>query len=113
MDELDVFKSEVREWLDVNCPQSMRTPMPEAEACWGGRNAKYKNPDSKLWMDRMASRGWTTPTWPKEYGGGGLNKKQSKILQRELGRINARPAEAFGCFCRHLDVTSKGHCHEH
>lgn len=97
MDELTEFQTEVRQWLEENCPQSMRTPMPDAEACWGGRNAKYKNPDSKRWMDRMASRGWTTPTWPKEYGGGGLTKKQNKILQRELGRIKARPSlQSFG-----------------
>ncbi|HAD26039.1 MAG TPA: acyl-CoA dehydrogenase, partial [Alphaproteobacteria bacterium] len=40
---------------------------------------------------------WTAPTWPKEYGGGGLNKDENKILQQELGRIRARPAlSSFG-----------------
>jgi alkylation response protein AidB-like acyl-CoA dehydrogenase len=70
----------------------MRTPMPEEESPWGGRNASWPNPDSKVWMDNMASRGWTAPTWPKEYGGGGLSKDENKILQQELRRIKARPA---------------------
>jgi alkylation response protein AidB-like acyl-CoA dehydrogenase len=95
--DLEQFRQETRAWLEENCPQSMRTPMPEDETCWGGRNAVYKNPDSKVWLDNMASRGWTAPMWPKEYGGGGLNKDENKILQQELGRIRARPAlSSFG-----------------
>jgi alkylation response protein AidB-like acyl-CoA dehydrogenase len=69
----------------------------EDETVWGGRNAKYKNPEAKLWLDRMASRGWTAPTWPKEYGGGGLTKEENLVLQQELRRIKARPAlSSFG-----------------
>ncbi|HBC55124.1 MAG TPA: acyl-CoA dehydrogenase, partial [Alphaproteobacteria bacterium] len=65
MSDLEQFRQETRAWLEENCPQSMRTPMPEDETCWGGRNAVYKNPDSKVWLDNMASRGWTAPMWPK------------------------------------------------
>ncbi len=97
MADLEAFRSEVRAWLDENCPPSMRTPMPEDETVWGGRNGTFKNPDSKLWLDRMASRGWTAPTWPKAYGGGGLDADENKVLQQELGRISARPPlNSFG-----------------
>ncbi len=97
MSALEEFRAETRAWLEENCPQSMRTPMPEREMPWGGRNASFPNPDTKLWMDRMAARGWTAPTWPAEYGGGGLDKAQNKILQEELSRISARPAlTSFG-----------------
>lgn len=97
MEALEQFRQETRTWLEENCPPSMRTPMPEEETVWGGRNATYPNPDSKLWLDRMASRGWTAPTWPKEYGGGGLSKEESRVLQQELRRIKARPAlSSFG-----------------
>lgn len=75
MEPIEKFRQETREWLEANCPASMRTPMPEEETPWGGRNATWVNPDSKVWLDRMASRGWTAPTWPKEYGGGGLTKE--------------------------------------
>lgn len=97
MDAQRDFREEARDWLEKNCPQSMRTPMGEAEAVWGGRKAKHKNPDSKLWLDRMAARGWTVPTWPKEYGGGGLDPTEAGILNEELFRIGARPAlTSFG-----------------
>ena len=97
MSELETFRAETRAWLEENCPASMRTPMPEREMPWGGRNASYPNPDTKVWMDNMASRGWTAPTWPAEYGGGGLSKEENKILQEELARIKARPAlTSFG-----------------
>jgi len=86
------FRAEVRSWLETNCPPSMRTPMPADEHPGGGRNAKWKNPDSKLWLERMAERGFTVPTWPKEYGGAGLDAAENRILQQELRNINARPA---------------------
>ena len=94
---LDTFREETRSWFEANCPESMRTPMPEREMPWGGRNATYANPDTKVWMDNMASRGWTAPEWPAEYGGGGLSKEENKVLQQELARIKARPAlTSFG-----------------
>lgn len=92
MDALETFREETRQWLEANCPPSMRTPMPEEESPWGGRRATWPNPDSKKWLDAMASRGWTAPTWPRQYGGGGLNKDEARILQQELGRLKARPA---------------------
>ena len=66
--------------------------MGEDEAPWGGRKMVWKNPDAKLWLDRMAERGWTAPMWPREYGGGGLSKAQNKVLEQELRRLKARPA---------------------
>jgi len=75
----------------------MRTPMVPEEVVWGGRKPVFVNPESKLWLARMAERGWTCPTWPTEYGGGGLDKEEAIILGEELARINARPAlTSFG-----------------
>ncbi|KAB7739502.1 acyl-CoA dehydrogenase [Parvibaculum sedimenti] len=97
MEPIEKFRQETREWLEANCPASMRTSMPEEETPWGGRNATWANPDSKVWLDRMASRGWTAPTWPREYGGGGLTKEESLVLGQEMRRIKARqPLSSFG-----------------
>ena len=90
--ELDVFRTETRAWLEANCPASMRTPMTGDETPWGGRKFKWKNPDSKVWLDRMAEKGWTAPMWPKAYGGGGLSAAEARVLEQELARIKARPA---------------------
>ena len=97
MSNLENFRAEVSEWLEENCPPSMRTPMVEDEVVWGGRNAVYKNPESKIWLDKMGEKGWTAPALPKEYGGGGLNSDEIKILNSELFKIGARPAlNSFG-----------------
>ncbi|MEO9970950.1 MAG: acyl-CoA dehydrogenase family protein [Hyphomonadaceae bacterium] len=89
---LDAFRTETRNWLEENCPASMRTPMSESEIIWGGKTQVYTNPDSKLWLERMGSKGWTAPEWPTEYGGGGLSRAEAGVLQQELRRIKARPA---------------------
>ena len=91
MQNLEVFRDEVRGWLDENCPESMRTPMDANEHPGGGRNATYANPDTKVWLERCAERGFTVPTWPEEFGGAGLNKDENLVLRNEMGRINARP----------------------
>jgi alkylation response protein AidB-like acyl-CoA dehydrogenase len=98
MSDLELFRAETRAWLEVNCPGSMREPYRgEDDQVWGGRNAEYKHPDQKVWLDRMAARGWTTPTWPKEYGGGGLDPKQARILAQEMRRLKCRrPLDSFG-----------------
>jgi alkylation response protein AidB-like acyl-CoA dehydrogenase len=98
MSDLETFRAETRQWLEANCPPSMRGNMPSmtdsdtGDVVWGGRRAVYRNPEAKLWLDRMGARGWTAPTWPKAYGGGGLTKDQAKVLTQDLARIKARPA---------------------
>jgi alkylation response protein AidB-like acyl-CoA dehydrogenase len=39
----------------------------------------------------MAERGWTAPTWPREYGGGGLSKDEAKVLAEEMTKQKLRP----------------------
>ncbi len=82
----ETFRAEARDWLEENCPPTMRRA---GGYTAGGRKAKYPNPETKLWLDRMAERGWTAPHWPKEYGGGGLSTEEHQILADEMGRINA------------------------
>ena len=90
--KMSEFRQEVRHWLEQNCPESMRSPhRSEADVCWGGRNFTFQSQDQKLWLDRMAEKGWTAPAWPTEYGGGGLGRAEVKVLKEELARIHARP----------------------
>jgi alkylation response protein AidB-like acyl-CoA dehydrogenase len=96
--QLEEFREETRRWLEENCPPSMRKPVRgDDEVVWGGRRAVYKDPDSRVWLERMAERGWTAPTWPKEYGGGGLSKDEARILQAEMRQLGCRqPLMSFG-----------------
>ncbi len=77
-DDLSTFREETRAWLQDNHPASLRK---------GGAPATAE--DRKLWRQRLADKGWGTPTWPKEYGGDDLNGNQLNILQDEMAAIGA------------------------
>jgi alkylation response protein AidB-like acyl-CoA dehydrogenase len=96
--DLEQFRQETRAWLEENCPAAMREPVKSFEDMYnGGRNPEIDHPDQKVWCDRMAARGWTVPHWPVEYGGGGLDKDEVKVLSQEMSRIGARsPLGSFG-----------------
>lgn len=97
MTDLQSFRATTRAWLEENCPETMRQPMSEADVCWGGRKWVFQSEDQRLWLDRMATRGWTVPEWPQAYGGGGLSGDEAGILKEEMSRINARPPlQSFG-----------------
>ena len=95
MSDLESFRAETRAWLEANCPASMRggsggRPTDE-DVVWGGRRQTYRNPEAKLWLERMGEKGWTAPTWPRAYGGGGLSRDEAKVLTQEMARIKAQP----------------------
>jgi len=91
------FRAEVRAWLEENCPPAMRTRMPEDEQVAGGKQAVFKRPEQKIWLDRMAAKGWTAPTWPKRYGGGGLSNEEALILDEEMQDLGCRtPLRGMG-----------------
>src|SRR5690349_16116800 len=98
MADIEAFRSETRAWLEANCPPEMREPVrSEADICWGGRNWTFQSDAQRLWLERMAERGWTVPHWPKEYGGGGLSPAEAKVLKEESNRLGARqPLTSFG-----------------
>jgi acyl-CoA dehydrogenase len=90
---LDDFRAELRAWLGQSCPPSLRTkPGDGDDGVWGGRKSPPMTPDERLWLDRMAARGFTAPTWPREYGGAGLTQPEAQVLREELARFGCRDA---------------------
>src|SRR5262252_3862269 len=89
--DLETFRKDTRAWLETNCPPEMRRPiLTEDDHCWGGRNWTFASDAQRVWLERMASRGWTVPTWPREYGGAELSPSQYLVVLEELRRIDAR-----------------------
>lgn len=96
--DLDTFRRDTRTWLDANCPPEMRQPArSEADICWGGKRFVFQSEAQRLWLQRMGERGWTVPTWPRDYGGGGLSHAQAAVLREEMARLKCRtPLQSFG-----------------
>jgi alkylation response protein AidB-like acyl-CoA dehydrogenase len=90
---LEDFRAATRAWLESNCPAEMRQPLRgEEDYCWGGRNASFQSEAQRLWLQRMGERAWTVPTWPRDYGGGGLTPQEAVVLQQEMRALSCRPA---------------------
>ena len=85
--QLDAFRAATRAWLAQNCPAGARGP---GQIPWGSSKIELQ-PDVALWLQRMADKGWTVPTWPKAYGGADLSRDEYLVLMEELRRIDARP----------------------
>lgn len=98
LNPIDEFRAELRAWLNENCPEEMRDGlMSEEGICWGGKDWVFTSEAQKIWLGRCASKGYTVPTWPVEYGGAGLSRDQEKVFGEEMALINARsPLESFG-----------------
>lgn len=98
MSDLQEFRREARAWLETNCPAEMRTPIrSDTDVCWGGKKFRFASDAQRKWLEAMAARGWTVPTWPTEYGGAGLTAAQAAVLSEEMARLGARPPlQSFG-----------------
>jgi alkylation response protein AidB-like acyl-CoA dehydrogenase len=83
--DVEGFRTEARTWLEENFPPSLKGNNLAMAALLGGK----MTPDAELWKQRMGAKGWGTPTWPTEYGGGGLSPAQAKVLNQEMTRLGA------------------------
>ena len=78
--EQEEFRKEVRAWLEENIPDEMRSPVDRLD---------LSDEHYKFWREmhpKLAEKGWLYPTYPKEYGGGGLSGEHETILLEEFER---------------------------
>ena len=64
----EAFRKEVREWVDANFPAELKgrpNPMMREER-------SQPSEAQEAWRKAVGAKGWGTPTWPSQYGGGGL-----------------------------------------
>ncbi|MDP2214680.1 acyl-CoA dehydrogenase family protein [Phenylobacterium sp.] len=85
--DLDAFRAQAREWLNANFPKSLaHDTEAQTRAMAGGVELTG---DMALWRDRMGEKGWGVPTWPAQYGGGGLSGQEARVLNQEMAAIGA------------------------
>ena len=87
MTEPETFRAELAEFLERELPRQLADPPPFTAAYVGGRRPELPHPNSKRYCELMAERGLTAPTWPREYGGGGLMqtlRKNYDIILRNM-----------------------------
>ena len=68
-DDLEAFRAEAREWLEANFPKALAADPAAQVAKMSGAE---EGEDARAWRKAMGAKGWGVPTWPAEYGGGGL-----------------------------------------
>ena len=90
--ELETFRGEARAWLEANFPASLKGKAILATA----EDRGTAPPDLAAWRKAIGEKGWATPTWPSEYGGGGLSKGQARVLYEEMARVGAFNPLMFG-----------------
>jgi alkylation response protein AidB-like acyl-CoA dehydrogenase len=95
--DLEVFRNDLRSWLEQHAPAELRGFVDPHVGYWGGRKPELPHPASARWCELAAERGFTAPTWPKEYGGGGLDNAHARVLQQEISRAGLpAPLVGFG-----------------
>ena len=85
-DPLEAFRAEARAWLAATFPPSLKGKDNAMSAVEGPTEP---TPDEAAWKKAMGDKGWGVPTWPKDYGGGGLSRAEARVLQQEMDRIGA------------------------
>ena len=83
--DLEAFRSEARAWIEANFPAELKgRPNPMM------REERSKPSEAQeAWRKVMGDKGWGVPTWPAQYGGGGLSSAEGRVIQQELGRAGA------------------------
>jgi len=87
------FEAEARAWLAENAPADLvgTRAASEGAGVWGGSRWTFGSDAEKVWLERMAAKGWTAPAWPVEYGGGGLDVEDVETLDRLLRELQMPP----------------------
>ena len=88
----ELFREEVNDWLDANVPEGMKPHFASDAAHMDKETFRW----AKQFRQKFGEKGWLFPTWPKEYGGGGLTAEHDVIIQEEVSKRRLpgfRPSE--------------------
>jgi alkylation response protein AidB-like acyl-CoA dehydrogenase len=86
--DLRRFRQDTRRWLETHAPADLRGAAGDMMMVYGGgRRGQFRNDDQRRWFESMREQRWIAPTWPVEYGGGGLSPAEAAVIQQEMARL--------------------------
>ncbi|HLK35250.1 MAG TPA: acyl-CoA dehydrogenase family protein [Polyangiaceae bacterium] len=92
MADLEALAAQIRAVLEKEVSANLRGKAADPKAhVWGGRRPAAVYPEALEWLALAAKRGWTAPTWPKEYGGAAWTREEAKVLEGEIARLDLPP----------------------
>lgn len=78
-------REDLSAWIDENAPRELwGTASTPFQGHWGGTKVGFPSEAHRVWYERCIVKGWTAPTWPKQYGGGGESVEWHRMWREEL-----------------------------
>ncbi len=85
--EQSVWRDEVRSFIQAEQPERDEAPMVMERG---------RNPKIEAWRDKLSTKGWIAPAWPKEYGGAGLGVMEQFIMNEEFAEARVPNVGGMG-----------------
>jgi alkylation response protein AidB-like acyl-CoA dehydrogenase len=84
----EAFRQEVRSFIAESLPADLaaRTRL----------DFRARREDMQAWNAILYRKGWSAPSWPKEYGGTGWSPVERHIFANECAAADAPPLSVFG-----------------
>jgi alkylation response protein AidB-like acyl-CoA dehydrogenase len=87
---LEALREEVRSWLDDELPpqyEGFQWDFNEEPDLWAFYREFWKKTGAKRWLE---------PTWPKEYGGAEMSRREGQVVREEFARRRAGGLAGIG-----------------
>ena len=80
-EEAEAFRTRIKDFLDANLPSGW--------AGYGAMSVEDAFEWTADWRQKLAANGLLAPSWPTEYGGGGMSELEQVILAEEFEKAGA------------------------
>ena len=81
-DQQQRFREALRAWLDDNVPKDLDIP-PDGRPLDKETQQRVRD-----FRRKLGEKGWLAPSWPLEWGGGGLHPALEAVFLEEIRRLN-------------------------
>jgi alkylation response protein AidB-like acyl-CoA dehydrogenase len=80
--EQEALRVQVRGWLDQMAPKGLDIPLDRSPL------THETQQQLRRFLRDLGAKGWLAPSWPKEIGGGGMDKSFEVVIREEINSLN-------------------------